>query len=404
MPKRILVVTQHYWPENFRITDICNGFVDSGIEVDVLCGLPNYPKGEWFDGYNFKGPRFEMHEGVNIYRCGEIRRKNNTNARIFFNYLSYPIFALFNLHRLRKFKYNAVFCYNTSPVIMMFPAVVYSKFKKVPLTTYVLDLWPDNLYTTLDIQNKFLRSVAKNVSHWFYRRCGKLISMSESMLKKVEGISPKSQHAVIPQHCEDLYFQKPTSLDIKKKFDDKFNVLFAGNISPAQNLNMLLGCAKIFKEINISNIRFIIVGDGMSRKQLEQDINSAHLNDYFEFLGQHPADEMPNYFAAADVLFMAYSELEALEIAIPAKLASYFAAGKPCVVSISGEGAQAVIKANAGLVSAPGDVSALCENILSMAQMNSTTLQKMGESAQIYCKQNFKRDMILNRLKEFILS
>lgn len=53
--KRILVVSQHYWPENFRITDICRGFAESGVEVDVLCGLPNYPKGEWFEGYRYAG-------------------------------------------------------------------------------------------------------------------------------------------------------------------------------------------------------------------------------------------------------------------------------------------------------------------------------------------------------------
>lgn len=80
--KRILVVSQHYWPENFRITDICAGFAADGCEVDVLCGLPNYPKGEWFEGYRYTGPRRESHAGVQIFRAGEIRRRGNTSLRI----------------------------------------------------------------------------------------------------------------------------------------------------------------------------------------------------------------------------------------------------------------------------------------------------------------------------------
>ena len=151
--KRILVVSQHYWPENFRIADICAGFAEDGCEVDVLCGLPNYPKGEWFEGYRYTGPRRESHAGVQIFRAGEIRRRGNTSLRIFLNYISFPVTALFNLPRLHGRKYDAVFCYETSPVLMMLPAVVYAKLHRVPLTTYVLDLWPENLYSVMPVRN-----------------------------------------------------------------------------------------------------------------------------------------------------------------------------------------------------------------------------------------------------------
>ena len=117
--KRILVVSQHYWPENFRITDICRGFAESGVEVDVLCGLPNYPKGEWFEGYRYAGPRRQQHEGAQLFRAGEVPRRGNTAVRIFLNYVSWPVFALFSLPRLHGRRYDAVFCYETSPVLMM---------------------------------------------------------------------------------------------------------------------------------------------------------------------------------------------------------------------------------------------------------------------------------------------
>ena len=90
---RILVVTQHFWPENFRINDIVEGFVQDGLSVDVLCGLPNYPKGEWFDGYSADGPFEEVYKGARVFRAREIPRKGNTGKTIFLNYVSWPLYA-----------------------------------------------------------------------------------------------------------------------------------------------------------------------------------------------------------------------------------------------------------------------------------------------------------------------
>ena len=172
MRKRILVVTQHFWPENFRINDIVEGFLADGIEVDVLCGLPNYPKGEWFDGYDANGP-FEEHFGTaQVFRCREVPRKGNTSVRIFLNYVSWPWNARWALSRLPG-GYDAVFCFNTSPVLMCWPAVVYARKHRIPCVNYVLDIWPENLYSVLPVKNPLLRGIAQGVSDWLYRRCAR---------------------------------------------------------------------------------------------------------------------------------------------------------------------------------------------------------------------------------------
>ena len=179
MPKkRILVVTQHFWPENFRINDIVEGFLDDGLEVDVLCGLPNYPKGEWFDGYGPNGPFEEYFRTAQVFRAREIPRRGNTSVNIFLNYVSWPLYAAGNLHRLPG-GYDAVFCFNTSPVLMCWPAIRYAKRHHIPLTNYVLDIWPENLYSVLPVRNKLLRGIAQGVSDWLYKRCDRLIAMSD---------------------------------------------------------------------------------------------------------------------------------------------------------------------------------------------------------------------------------
>ena len=148
---RILVVTQHFWPENFRINDIVEGFVQDGLDVDVLCGLPNYPKGEWFPGYSADGPFEETYKGAHIFRAWEIPRKGNTGKTIFLNYVSWPLYAAGALNRLPG-GYDAVFCFNTSPVLMCWPAIRYAKKHHIPFTNYVLDLWPENLYSVLPVK------------------------------------------------------------------------------------------------------------------------------------------------------------------------------------------------------------------------------------------------------------
>lgn len=403
MAKRILVVSQHYWPENFRITDICAGFLADGLEVDVLCGLPNYPRGEWLDGYSYTGPRRENHAGAELFRVGEIRRKNNTGARIFLNYLYYPLAAFFNLPRLWGRRYDAVFCYNTSPVLMLLPAIVYAKLHRVPLTGYILDLWPENLYSVLPVQNKLLRGLAAGVSHWCYRRCDKLIAMSPALGERLRAIAPKRKHAVIPQYCEDFYFKDIPDGELSARFAGRFCVLFAGNVSPAQNLELLVACAQRLAKDGRADIHFIIVGDGMSRAALEAQIAGAGVAAYFTWEGQQPSKRIPAYHTQANALFAALADSEDLGLTVPAKLTSYLAAGKPCLVAMDGEGARVVREAGAGLACSAGDADKLYENLLTLADMSAEQRAEMGARGRAYCAQMFGRSRLLRELEQFIL-
>ena len=241
---RLLVVTQHFWPENFRINDMVRGLIDDGVEVDVLCGLPNYPKGEWFAGYRYTGPRREEWNGARVFRAGEVRRKGNTSLRIFLNYVSWPFLALFNLWRLPG-GYDGILCYNTSPVLMSFPALVYGKLHRVPVTNYVLDIWPENLYSVLPVKSRFWRRVADAVSDWHYRQADKLIAMSDGLRARLLARAGKAEQdvAVIPQYCEDFYAVPGPCEELRERFAGRFNLVFTGNFSPAQALPTVIRAA-----------------------------------------------------------------------------------------------------------------------------------------------------------------
>ena len=405
MKKRILIISQHFWPENFRISDIATGFVENDIEVDVLCGIPNYPNGPVPEGYGWFKNKKQDYNGVKVYRTWEIVRKGNSSIRIFLNYISYPFFASFKVLSFLGKKYDAVFCYETSPVYMIFPAIVYSKLKKVPLTTYVLDLWPENLYSVLKIQNKFLRFIARSTSHWHYRRCDKLIAMSPSLndtLVKITGKAPEKV-ATIPQYCEKFYEQDIHNAQLEEKYKDYFKIVYAGNMSPAQNVEVAVDAAVLLKKDGITDIKFIIVGDGMSKNDIENYVKEKDVQEYFDFLGSKPVTDMPVYHTLADALFAPLAKSDDLGLTIPAKVTSYMAGGKPVLTCIDGEGSFVIEKANAGLTAPSGDSTALYKNILTLYNMSSAQRGEMGANARRYHYEYHSRDKVLGQLIDFIL-
>ncbi len=399
--KRVLVISQHYWPEQFRITDICEGFAENDIQVDVLCGLPNYPTGYLFEGYSFFKPRKQQKNGVNIFRSSEVLRKNNSNARIFLNYISYPITASFKVLRFIFNKYDAVFCYETSPVLMIFPAIVFAKLKRIPLTTYVLDLWPECLYTTLDVKSPFLRKVATKVSHWHYRRCDKLIAMSDSLKQSLYNITKtvkkrKIEIYTIPQYCESIYEQQIFDKQLQDRLKGKFNIMFAGNFSPAQNLTLLCDVAVLLKQNKINDVNFVMLGSGMSYDDFINYAKQNEVLDYFTMEGQKPITDMPKYQTAVDALYASCAP--SVGIIVPAKVTSYIAAAKPILLSMDGEGAKIVNEINCGLVSKPNNAEQLYENILNLKNMTIEQRKALGDNAKAYHEKYLKRDILLQKL------
>ncbi len=406
--KRILVVAQHFWPENFRINDIVEGFMERGVEVDVLCGLPNYPLGEWFDGYSYRGPRHENYKGAEVFRAGEIRRWKNHNLFVFLNFVSFPFFALFSIPRLSGRKYDAVFCFETSPVYMIFPAIVAAKVKRAPLTAYVLDLWPENLYPYLDVKGRFWRWLLQKTSDWHYRHCDRLIAMSDSLAARLRVVGAGKKHPadvyMVPQYSEDFYAVDIDDAVLRAKYcDGSFNIVFAGNISPLQDMGNLVRAMKIVREKGGKDVRCLIVGDGMSRQKLEDEVKAAGLQDAIVFCGSVPARDVPRYTTLADALFAGLTADEGIGMTVPGKIASYLAAGRPMLVAADDEPRRAADASGASLTSPAGDAEALAENILKLRAMPEAQRKQLGENGRAHYRAHYRRDVLLGRLLDVTL-
>ena len=400
--KKILVVTQHFWPENFRINDIVEGFLQDGIAVDVLCGLPNYPKGEWFPGYSAAGPFEEEWHGARLYRCKEVPRRGNTSVNIFLNYVSWPWYAAHALHRLPG-GYDAVFCFNTSPVLMCWPAIRYAKKHHIPFTNYVLDIWPENLYSVLNVKNKALRAIAQGVSDALYKKADRLIAMSEPLQQRLcqrTGMPPQ-KIAVIPQYCEDFYAVPQHDAALEQRFAGRFNLVFTGTFTPAQSLDMVLRAVLDARAAGAEALHLLLVGDGMSREALQKQVADLRAEDAVTFYGSVPATDVPKFTALADALLISLSDSPDLGLTVPGKLASYMAAAKPVLASMNGAGYTAVQESGGGLVSPACDQKALADNMLALYRMTDAERAALGAKAKAYYTAHYRRAELLKRLEEF---
>lgn len=402
----MLVVCQHFWPETFRINDICYYFSEKGYKVDVLCGIPNYPKGDYFEGYSLFRNRKQNHHGINILRVFEIPRGKSTNFRIILNNISYPLASIFHLPKLLFKKYDKIFIYQLSPVMMSIPGIIIGKIRKTETTMWVIDLWPDNLFSFLNVKNKYLRSIATQISVWHYKNVDKIVVLSDTMksrLIELAGVRP-SQVIVLPQACEKLYEDNVYDKKLALRFKGKFNVLFTGTITPLLSFQTVVDAAKILYDKGLVKINWVIVGDGMSRGWLEEESRSQGLSEVFHFEGSKPKEEIPLYTTnVADILLSCLVNNKLLETTIPAKVTSYIAAGKPIVLAMNGEASELVNNViKCGFAGPAEDATTLANNIEKIYNMSKAERNVLGNRARRYHFKHLERDLVLNKLKNYI--
>lgn len=401
--RRILVVCQHFWPENFRINDICEGFTENDIEVDVLCGEPNYPTGEWAEGYGPWKRRVERHGEITVYRSFEIRRKGNTSLRILLNYLTFPVSSAHRVRALYRNRYDRVFIYSLSPVYMGRAGLKIAKKQRIRSVTYVMDLWPENLYSVINFKNKLIRKILFKTSVKYYIKSDRLVCLTEKAKQILAQRTGKSDSdiLVMPQCPEKIYSEEMHDAELHERFDGGFNLVYAGNISPAQDFPCMIEAARRLEADGIA-ANWIIVGDGMSRAESEDAVKRAGLAHRFFFEGMKPMEDVPKYTDIASGLVACLTPSALLECTVPAKVTSYIAAGRPTVLAMNGEAGETVSAAECGFVGAAGDAEAMYRNLKRLYGLGAEGRRKMGENAKRLYLEKYERDGNLAKLIDFI--
>lgn len=400
---RLLVVTQYFWPENFRINDLVTEFTRKGHEVTVLTGWPNYPDGRVFEAYRQDPAHFVSFEGARVVRVPLFPRGRG-GLRLMLNYLSFALSAsLLGLWKLRGQSFDAVLVYEPSPITVGIPGAVMRAVKRAPMALWVLDLWPETLKAVGVVKSDLLLRLVGKLVAFIYRRCDLILAQSRSFIPQIRRYAGEGRRIeYFPNWAESVFGggvvdPAPEVAPLK----DGFSVMFAGNIGEAQDFPAILAAAQALRDH--SGIRWLIVGDGRMSPWVAQEIAARDLGGCVQLLGRYPVERMPSFFRHADALLVSLKNEPIFALTIPGKLQSYLAAGAPVIAMLDGEGAELLAGAGAGLACAAGDHAGLAQAVLRLADMQASQRQAMGQRGQALYAREFERQVLLDRVEGWLL-
>ncbi len=396
MKKHILIVSQYFYPESFRINDIAMEWVKRGYRVTVLTGIPNYPQGEFYEGYGLFKNRTENWNGIEVIRIPLLARGKSSIGMIL-NYLSFVVSGWF-WKCFTRIKADLVFTFEVSPMTQALIGVWYSKKHKIPNYLYVQDLWPENVEIVTGIHSPVvIRPISKMVDY-IYKNCDKIFATSpsfvQSIRKRLSGVDDKVIYW--PQYAEDFYCPTEEKSSLIPQ-DGVLNITFTGNIGTAQGLEILPDTAKKLKEQNIK-VRFNVVGDGRNKAKLLECVKENAVDEYFNFIAWQPSVDIPSILSASDLAFLSFSNNPLYSMTIPAKLQSYMACGIPILASACGETKRIIEESGCGIVADIGDSDSLSQAIVRFLNNTEDEKKEMSVNAINYCADQFNKDELMTEM------
>lgn len=394
----ILIVSQYFWPETFRITDLAEGLAARGHNVTVLTGKPNYPQGSFYPGYSFLNKNKESYGSISIIRSPVIPR-GKSRFQLLLNYLSFAFFASI-VGVMRCKRPDVILVFEISPVTVALPAIFLKKLKKSPILFWVQDLWPEVVIAVGAIRSKRILTWLEKLVYFIYQRCDYILTTSKSFFDSIKKYNiSEDRLKYFPQTCEALYqpIINPTSLLEEKLLPAGFRIIFSGNIGIAQGIETILEAAKLLREH--LEIKWIFLGDGSKRSWLQQEIKRNELSDSVYWLGQYPVETMPRFFACADAMLVVLKKNPVSSLTIPGKIQSYLACGKPIIAALDGEARQLIEEAEAGLTTHSGDPQSLAHIVMDMYKLSASSRMQMGINGRKYFDKFFQRDVLLKNLE-----
>lgn len=391
---KILVICQYYHPEPFRVHDLCEALAERGHELHVVTGMPNYPEGRFYAGYEHSGGSDELLNGVHVHRCPILPRKTGVINR-FLNYYSF-VFSSMRYVRSRACvpvgggKFDVVLIYQLSPVMMAEAGLCYKNKNRVPAVMYCLDLWPESLTAGGIRQGSLIYWLFGRISRRLYRNMDRILVTSRMFVPYLHerfGID-SSRIEYLPQYAEAFFAPSEPC----ERQQGPVRLAFAGNIGAAQSIDTILDAAALLRE---KPVEFHIIGGGTELERLRDRAARESLTNVV-FHGRRPANEMPAYYSMADAMIVSLQRDPVLSLTLPGKVQSYMAAGKPIIGAIDGEAAAVIEEAQCGFCGPAEDAQLLVKNIELF--VNSKDKEQLGINARRYYEEHFQRESFLDKL------
>jgi len=394
---RVLIVSQYFWPESFRINDVVRDLQEKSVEVEILTGKPNYPDGEFFSGYKGCGVQKEIWQGITIYRIPILPRGSKSGLKLILNYLSFVLSGLLIAPwLLRKKQYDVIFVYAPSPIFQAIPASFLGWLKGGAVVLWVQDLWPQSAEATGYVKSAWVLKLLEKLVRFTYSHTDLLLVQSKAFVEPVSKLAPNIPIAYFPNSVEKEFYS-PQVIHVPKveSLQSGFTVLFAGNIGSAQSMETIVAAAE---RLNVyPEIKIVILGSGSKEDWVAQQVIDKKItNLYLE--GRFPVETMPVLMRQASALLVTLTNQPIFELTIPSKIQAYLAVGKPVIACLNGEGARLITEANAGVAVRAEDDEGLAQAIIKLYQMSEAERVQMGMNGRAYFKQHFDEEMLTAQL------
>ncbi len=391
--KKILIVSQYFYPDEFRINDIVKRLCDDGYQVTVLTGKPDYATGRIPDEYK-GGIKKEEFSNAEVIRVPTAERKTGILHRIL-NYSSFTVcasaYSIFAYHGSA----DVVFSYQLSPVFQILPARILSKKTKSPLVVYCLDLWPESLKAWNVCEGSPIFKLTKHISSKLYKGADRIAVTSRYFADYLTGLGvDRGIISYIPQHAEDLF---SSCVDNYTTSNDETVFLFAGNLGAAQGTDCIIKAASMIR--TDKKFKIVIAGSGSKENELKGLADELGVSDRIVFTGRVKLEQMKELYLGADICLLTLSGSGAVGATLPAKLQGYMSAGRPVLASADGEVPRILEESKAGNCVASGDCEGLAR-LMEEAISDKSAYRHMGINAAAYYKNNFNVKTFIGRLTE----
>jgi len=397
---RVLVISQYYWPENFRINDLTEDLVRRGHQVIVLTGVPNYPSGSIFPEYANQPKGYYSYKGVEIVRVPIVVR-GQSGVQLALNYLSFIVSAtVVGLYKLRKQQFDSIFVFEPSPITVGLPAIAFRYIKKAPLVFWVLDLWPDTLEAVGVVRSERLLKLVGRLVSYIYKRCDLVLGQSKSFISHIRKYAGHDRVAYFPGWAESVFTVDQFRSPKVRSNSAKFNIVFAGNVGVSQDFPSVLKAMERLKDDE--KIGWTIVGDGRMYDWLAAEIDKRGLEKVVRLAGRHPMEKMLEFFQDADALLVNLKDEPIFSMTIPGKLQTYLVTGKPILALLNGEGANLVKDSGCGIACDADDWQCLVDSVQKLSQMSDQERDAMGRKGLLLTETEFDRDKLISKLEKWM--
>lgn len=399
MAKRILIYTNHFDPEHFKINEAVSWLTEEGFQLHLVTGWPNYPEGKIFKGYGPFKKSFERRKNLTIRRLPLIPRGNGSKLRLVINYFSYFLSTFFYTIFLILFKkkFDKVLVHHTSPFFIAISAILYKTFKRTEAILWDLDLWPQSLEAVGIINSKSVFNGIEKGVKMIYKKFDVVLVGSKSFIKIVRQRVPHNRVYYFPNWAEKIIEENKIIHKLEVDLNpNALKIMYTGNLGTAQDFDTL---CKVIIQNKKENIQWIFIGEGRFKKEMEQLLSAEIRKKKVRFIPQQKLAVLPSWVAKVDVLYLSLNDSKLFSQTVPAKLQGYMAMGKPILAMLAGEGASIIKQANCGFIAPPSNALKLNEQIKNVLNTSKSERRSLGENGKTFYKKTFSSKI---RKKEFI--